>query len=200
MTFRTASLYKVKKMMKTEKEKMLGGELYNAMDPVLYAERSRAKELLYDYNHTRPSEKEIRERILRELLGSTGDDFLIEQPFNCDCGYNIRIGENFYANVGCTILDVAPVTIGDNVMLAPNVNIYTAGHPLDAEIRNSGLEYAYPVNIGNNVWIGGNVTIVPGVTIGANTVIGAGSVVTKDIPANVVAVGNPCRVVRKIPK
>ena len=100
---------------------MLGGELYNAMDPVLYAERIRAKELLYDYNHTRPSEKEIRERILRELLGSTGNDFLIEQPFNCDYGYNIRIGENFYANVGCTILDVAPVTIGDNVMLAPNV-------------------------------------------------------------------------------
>lgn len=186
--------------MKTEKEKMLDGELYNAMDPVLYAERIRAKELLYDYNHTRPSEKEIRERILRELLGSTGDNFLIEQPFNCDYGYNIRVGENFYANVGCTILDVAPVTIGDNVMLAPNVNIYTAGHPLDAEIRNSGLEYAYPVNIGNNVWIGGNVTIVPGVTIGDNTVIGAGSVVTKDIPANVVAVGNPCRVVREIPK
>ena len=138
----------------------------------------------------------LRVNLLQKLF----DDFLIEQPFNCDYGYNIRIGENFYANVGCTILDVAPVTIGDNVMLAPNVNIYTAGHPLDAEIRNSGLEYAYPVNIGNNVWIGGNVTIVPGVTIGANTVIGAGSVVTKDIPANVVAVGNPCRVVRKIPK
>ena len=183
-----------------EKQRMMSGKLYLTTDEEIVAEQKICLGRLYDYNHTRPSEKEIRERILRELLGSTGDYFLIEQPFTCNYGYNIRIGENFYANVGCTILDVAPVTIGDNVMLAPNVNIYTAGHPLDAEIRNSGLEYAYPVNIGNNVWIGGNVTIVPGVTIGANTVIGAGSVVTKDIPANVVAVGNPCRVVRKIPK
>ena len=184
--------------MKIEKEKMIAGELYESADTELREERMRSKELIYDYNHIRPSELKAREKIIRELFGSVGKGFLIEQPFHCDYGYNIRVGENFYANMGCGILDCAPVTIGDNVMLAPNVNIYTAGHPLDVEQRNAGVEYAYPVTIGNNVWIGGNVTIVPGVTIGDNSVIGAGSVVTKDIPANVVAMGNPCRVVREI--
>ena len=119
--------------MKTEKEKMIAGELYESADTELREERMRSKELIYDYNHTRPSELKAREKIIRELFGSVGKGFLIEQPFHCDYGYNIRVGENFYANMGCVILDCAPVTIGDNVMLAPNVNIYTAGHPLDVE-------------------------------------------------------------------
>ena len=122
----------------------------------------------------------------------------IEQPFRCDYGKNIEVGNNFFANYNCVILDVAKVTIGENVMFAPNVSIYTAGHPIHPESRNSGYEYGIPVTIGNNVWVGGNVVITPGVTIGNNVVIGAGSVVTKDIPDNVIAVGNPCRVIREI--
>lgn len=185
-------------MEKTEKEKMLAGELYYAFDEELVKERERAKELLYELHHLSPAEQEKRTGLFRQLLGKTGQQFIIESPFHCDYGYNIRLGENFYANVGCTILDVAPVTIGDNVLLAPHVGIYTAGHPLDVELRVAGLEYGYPVTIGNNVWIGGNVVILPGVSIGDNTVIGAGSVVTKDIPDHVVAVGNPCRVIKDI--
>lgn len=184
--------------MKTEKEKMLTGELYNAFDKELFDERNRTKEILFELNNLPPSRMERRMEILKGFLGKTGKQFLIEQPFRCDYGYNIYLGENFYSNTGCTILDGAPVTFGDNVLLAPNVGIYTAGHPLDAERRNEGWEYAYPVTIGNNVWIGADVTILPGVTIGDNTVIGAGSVVTKSVPANVLAVGNPCRVIREI--
>lgn len=132
------------------------------------------------------------------MFGRTGKSFLIEQPFYCDYGYNIEIGENFYSNVNCVILDGAKVTFGDNVFVAPNCGFYTAGHALDAEQRTRGLEYAYPITVGNNVWIGAQVCVLPGVTIGDNTIIGAGSVVTKSIPANVLAVGNPCRVVRQI--
>lgn len=182
--------------MKTEKEKMLAGELYKAFDDELLSDRARAKEFLYDYNTVRPSNMDERVNILKMLLGVSGEDFLIEQPFFCDYGYNIRIGENFYANMDCTILDEALVTIGDNVLFGPHVSIYTAGHPLDVERRNDMFEYAYPVTVGHNVWIGGNVVILPGVTIGDNTIIGAGSVVTKSVPAGVLAAGNPCRVIR----
>ena len=183
----------------TEKEKCCQGLLYDAnYDVELLADREKAKEQLYDYNRLRPSQQAEKTQQLKSLLGKTGNKLIIEPPFACDYGYNIEVGENFYANVNLVILDGARVSIGDNVFIAPNVGIYTAGHPLDAEQRNEGLEYAYPVTIGNNVWIGAGVNILPGVTIGDNVVIGAGSVVTKDIPANVLAVGNPCRVMKDI--
>lgn len=136
--------------------------------------------------------------LLKKLLGKTGENLIVEPPFTCDYGYNIEVGENFYANVNLVILDGAKVRIGDNAFIAPNVGIYTAGHPLDASDRNKGLEYAYPITIGNNVWIGAGAIILPGVTIGNNVVIGAGSVVTKNIPAYSLAVGNPCRVIKRI--
>lgn len=184
----------------TEKEKCQLGLLYDAnYDEELLADRERAKEFLYDYNALRPSRTEEKKRLLKTFLGKTGENLIIEPPFACDYGYNIEVGEDFYANVNCVMLDGAKIRIGDHVFIAPNVGIYTAGHPLDVEQRNKGLEYAYPVTIGNNVWIGAGVSILPGVTIGDNTVIGAGSVVSKDIPANVLAVGNPCRVIREIP-
>ena len=146
----------------------------------------------------RPEEqKSIPER-LKKLFGKTGKTIWIEPPFHCDYGWNIEAGENFFANYGLTILDVGKVTFGNNVMIAPNVSIYTAGHPIHPDSRNSGYEYGIPITVGNNVWIGGSVVILPGVTIGDNVVIGAGSVVTKDIPDNSVAAGNPCRVIRAI--
>lgn len=183
----------------TEKEKCRQGLLYDAnYDAELLKERENAKEVLFEYNRLRPSQQEERSRLLKQLLGKTGKELIIEPPFACDYGYNIEVGENFYANVNLVILDGAKVSIGNNVFLAPNVGIYTAGHPLDVAQRNRGLEYAYPVTIGNNVWIGAGAHILPGVKIGDNTVIGAGSVVTKDIPSGVLAVGNPCRVVRRI--
>ncbi len=184
--------------MQTEKEKMLAGKPYISGDSFIVRERILAKDLAFDYNNTRPSDIEKRRSIIKQLFGKTGERFSIEQPFHCDYGYNIEVGEDFFANYNCVILDCAKVTIGNNVMLAPNVAIYTAGHPLHYEPRNKEIEYAFPVTIGNNVWIGGNVVINPGVTIGDNTVIGSGSVVTKDIPANVVAVGNPCKVLKQI--
>lgn len=184
--------------MKTEKEKMLAGELYLAIADELVNEREAAKEILYEYNNLRPSETEKRTELLKHFLGFTGQQLLIEQPFHCDYGYNIYVGENFYANMGCTILDEALVTFGDDVLLAPNVSIYTAGHPENVAQRTAGWEYAHPVTIGHKVWIGGNVVILPGVTIGDHSIIGAGSVVTKDIPANVIAAGNPCKVIRAI--
>jgi maltose O-acetyltransferase len=188
---------KINKM--TEKEKCHLGLLYDAnYDKELLADRERVKELLYDYNRLRPSQQEEKTQLLKSFLGKTGNSLIIEPPFACDYGYNIEVGENFYANVNLVILDGAKVRIGANAFIAPNVGIYTAGHPLDAEQRNRGLEYARPVTIGDNVWIGAGVNILPGVTIGDNTVIGAGSVVTKDIPSNVLAVGNPCRVVKEI--
>lgn len=187
---------KQKQLMNSEKEKARQGELYNAnFDHELIQERERCKELCYDYNQLRPSNKKEREEIIRKIVGKTGSSFLIEQPFVCDYGYNIEIGENFYSNHNLVILDGAKVTIGNNVFIAPNCGIYTAGHPLDVEQRNEGLEYAHPITIGNNVWIGAGVSILPGVTIGDNSVIGAGSVVNRDIPAKVVAVGNPARAI-----
>ncbi len=184
--------------MPTEKQKMLAGKPYNALDRELMGERQIAKEIIFDYNSLRPSEVKRRNTLLRNLFGKTKGRFFLEPPFRCDYGYNIEIGENFYSNYNLTILDCEKVIIGDNVMIAPNVCIFTAGHPIHFEKRNEGLEYAFPIKIGDNVWIGGNVVINPGITIGKNIVIGSGSVVTKDIPNNVIAVGNPCKVVRKI--
>ena len=183
----------------TEKEKMLAGLLYDANnDRNLIKERLVCKDKIFNYSRLRPSDLMLRKTLLLEIPGKTGENFIIEQPFYCDYGYNISVGENFYSNFNLVILDEATVTIGDNVFIAPNVGIYTSSHPLDAEQRNLGLETAYPVRIGNNVWIGAGVQILPGVSIGNNSVIGAGSVVNKSIPANVLAVGNPCRVVREI--
>ncbi len=186
------------KKMKSEKEKMIAGELYKAFGEELLTERQHTKEMIYDYNSLRPNQTEERNEILKKLLGATKNKFIIETPFHCDYGYNIEIGENFYANYNLIILDCAKVTIGDNVLIGPNVGIYTAGHPLHYEIRNQDYEYAFPVSIGDNVWIGGNVVINPGVSIGKNSVIGSGSVVTKNIPANVIAAGNPCKVLREL--
>ena len=175
------------------------GALYDAnYDNELIAERTAAKELCFELNNLRPSMVAERDEIVRRLLGRVGKNCCIESPFHCDYGYNIVAGDNFYMNVGCVILDGARVTFGDNVFVAPHCGFYTAGHPLDHERRNAGLEYALPITIGNNVWIGAQVCVLPGVTIGDNSVIGAGSVVTKDIPAGVLAAGNPCRVIREI--
>lgn len=183
----------------TEKEKMKLGLLYDpGFDGDLAAERARCKDLCFDYNHLRPSQTEAQKAIIRKLLGKTGQHFCITAPFWCDYGYNIEVGENFYTNHNCVILDGAKVTFGDFVFIAPNCTFSTAGHPLDAEQRDMGLEYAYPITVGDHVWFGASVTVLPGVTIGSNTVIGAGSVVNRDIPSGVVAVGNPCRVLRPI--
>lgn len=181
-----------------EKEKMILGELYYANNEELIKEREKAKDLCYKYNNLKPSQEKERKKVLKKLLGNTKENFLIEQPFICDYGYNIEIGENFYSNHNLIILDGNKVKFGDNVFIAPNCSFYTAGHPLDVETRNRGLEYAKPIEVGNNVWIGGNVVVLPGVKIGDNVVIGAGSVVTKNIPSNVLAVGNPCKVIREI--
>ena len=185
--------------MTTEKEKMLAGKIYDAnYDQELIDARADAKELCYDFNHARPSEEAKRQGIIRQLLGKTGNQFGITGPFYCDYGFNIEIGENFYANHNLVILDGAKVTFGDNVFVAPDCGFYTAGHPLDADRRNKGLEYAKPITVGNNVWFGGGVKVMPGVTIGDGAVIGGGSVVTKDIPANMIAFGNPCKPIREI--
>lgn len=184
--------------MNIEKEKMLSGKLYNANEPVLVNERLSAKEILFEFNNLSPKDLEKRNQLLIKLIGKTPASFYIEPPFRCDYGYNIEIGNHFYANYNLVILDCAKVVIGDHAFIGPNVGIYTASHPLHAELRNQEVEYALPITIGNNVWIGGNVVINPGVNIGNNAVIGSGSVVTRDIPDDVVAVGNPCRVIRQI--
>lgn len=184
----------------TEREKMQRQQLYDANHDALLAERRRAKELCYQYNQLRPSEEATQRKILKQLFGRTGKNFCIMAPFWCDYGCNIELGENFYANHNLVILDGGKVTFGDNVFVAPNCGFYTAGHPIDLERRNQGLEYAYPITVGNNVWIGAGVQVMPGVTIGNNVVIGGGSVIVKDIPSNSVAVGNPCKVVRAITK
>ena len=182
----------------TEREKMLNGKAYNAFCEELLGERQYAKEIIFEFNSLRPSEIEKRNEIIKKLFSKVSDNLFIEPPFRCDYGYNISIGENFYTNYNCTILDCAKVTIGDNVLFAPNVSLFTAGHPIHFEPRNTGIEYAFPITIGNNVWIGGGVIVNPGITIGDNVVIGSGSVLTKDIPSNSIAVGNPCKVIRKI--
>lgn len=183
----------------TEKEKMLAGMVYNATTPELIAELQTTREALYEFNMTRPSETQRMKEILKSLLGFTGDDdFIINQPFRCDYGKQISIGKRFFANFNFTVLDEAPVSIGDDCFIGPNVSIYTACHSTDVTERNTRREWALPVTIGDNVWIGGSVTILPGVTIGDNVTIGAGSVVTRDIPSDSVAVGNPCKVIKSL--
>ena len=184
--------------MDSEKAKMISGKPYKAFGDELLKERQYAKEQVFKFNSFRPNEITKRNEVLKKLLGKTKSTFFIEPPFRCDYGYNIEIGENFYSNYNLIILDCAKVIIGDNVLMGPNVSIYTAGHPLHYEKRNQEYEYAFPISIGNNVWIGGNVVINPGIIIGNNSVIGAGSVITKDIPRDVIAMGNPCKVLREI--
>jgi len=182
--------------MTTEKEKMLAGELYNAMDPLLVNERRQARELMQAFNATAADDRPRRKHLLIELLGSVGSNVGVEPPFFCDYGYNIHLGDNVFFNFNCVILDVMRVEIGSNCMFGPNVQIYTATHPLDAVDRRGGLEFARPIKIGCDVWVGGSAVINPGITIGDRSVIGAGSVVVKDIPADVFAAGNPCKVIR----
>lgn len=189
----------VKMSDQSEKQKMITGRLYRSSDDLLRKERENARWLLKAFNDTLPDELEKRDIILRKLLGASGSNIYIEPPFYCDYGYNIRVGNNFYANFNCIVLDCAPVIIGDNVFLGPNVQIYTATHPLAEEERNAGLEAAYPITIGESVWIGCSAIINPGVTIGRGTTIGSGSVVIKDIPPSVFAAGNPCKVIRYLP-
>lgn len=182
----------------TEKEKMLQGLLYDASSEELTRERIAAKELCFAYNQTPPSDETRQRELMRRLLGAVGERFTILAPFWCDYGCNITVGEDFFANHNTVILDCAKVTFGDHVFVAPNCGFYTAGHPLEAERRNQGLEYARPITVGDNVWIGAGVQVMPGVTIGSNVVIGGGSVVVNDIPDGVLAVGDPCRVVRTL--
>ncbi|WP_160687619.1 sugar O-acetyltransferase [Clostridium sp. C2-6-12] len=181
-----------------QKERMLAGLPYKAWLDGLSEERTENKLKIHEYNLLRPDEKDRMSELLKDILGKARDNVFIEQPFHCDYGKNIEVGKNFFANYNCIILDVGKVIIGDNVMFAPNVSIYTAGHPVHPDSRNSGYEYGIEITIGDNVWVGGNVVINPGVHIGNNVVIGSGSVVTKDIPDNMIAAGNPCKVIREI--
>ncbi len=184
--------------MKSEKEKMIDGELYDPGDPQLIADRRRVRLLFKRFNDTTTEQREERLRLIQEIIPILGEKVWIEPPFYCDYGSNITLGERVYFNFNCVILDVAPVKIGSNVLFGPAVQIYTATHPLNAAERRTGLEFGLPIAIGDDVWVGGGAIICPGVKIGARTVIGAGSVVTKDIPADVLAVGNPCRILRTI--
>lgn len=181
---------------KTEKEKMIAGELYLANDPELVADRMFARSQSQIINQAESAE--LRSQLLKETFGRTGKKIYMEPVINFDYGYNIFVGENFYANFNCTFLDVSTIEIGDNCMFAPNVQLYTATHPLHPVKRNSGLEYAKPIKIGNNVWLGGGVIVTPGVTLGDNVVVGAGSVVTKSFPDNVVIAGNPARIIKTV--
>lgn len=183
----------------SEEEKLEKGLLYDANNDENIKEKIlNAKKICFKYNSINPADIQKRKETIKELIANIGENYLIEQPFFCDYGYKIKIGKNFYSNHNLCILDAGQVVIGDNVFIGPNVGIYTSSHPLEVELRNKGLETAKKIVIGNNVWIGGNVVILPGVTIGDNVTIGAGSVVTKDIPNDSLAYGNPCRVARKI--
>lgn len=180
-----------------EFDRMMNGELYH-QTPELFEMRMKARDLLFEYNRLNYRDLENRKRILKALLGQVGENYFIELPFHTDYGFNVKLGDNFFANNGLTLLDSGLIEIGDDVLIAPNVGIYTAGHALDPELRlRTGAEYTAPVKIGNNVWIGAGVTVCPGVTIGDNSVIGAGSVVTKSIPSDSLAYGNPAHVVRQ---
>lgn len=184
--------------MPTEKEKLLSGLLSDSTDQQLMEELRACKALCHEYNQIPPGKEQEREAKLRRILGKMGKNVKIQTDFFCDYGSNIEIGDSFFANHNCVMLDCGKITFGNHVFVAPNCGFYTVGHPLNAEERNLWLEYAHPITVGNNVWIGGNVVVLPGVSIGNNTVIGAGSVVTSSIPDGVLAYGNPCRVVRKI--
>jgi len=184
--------------MGTEKAKMLDGELYDPGDPELVSDRKRARHLTERYNGTSPGDGSNRRDMLDELLGSLGEECHIEPPFRCDYGYNIDVGENFYANVDCVVLDVCRVDIGRNCLLGPGVHIYTATHPLDASERATGREYGEPVAIGDDVWIGGRAILNPGITVGDNAVVASGAVVTEDVPADVVVQGNPATVAKEL--
>jgi maltose O-acetyltransferase len=183
--------------MPTNLEKMLAGQLYDPLDPELVAARNRARDLCQDLNATRESDEARRREILRSLLGSGGDDVWMQPPFFCDYGSNILLGERVFFNFNCVVLDVCRVTVGDFTLFGPAVQVYTATHPMNAELRRR-QEFGKPITIGSDAWVGGGAIICPGVTIGSRTVIGAGSVVTRDIPAGVFAAGNPCRVIREI--
>lgn len=177
------------------------GYLYDANnDEDIIEDRIRCMDFCYEFNHCKPSDLSKQQKIMKKLLGKINGDFVINAPFFCDYGSNIEVGNNFFANYNCTILDAAKVTFGDSVFIAPNCVITTSGHAFDREQRANGLEIALPITIGNDVWIGANVSILPGVTIGNNVIIGAGSVVNKDIPDGVIAAGVPCKVIRKISK
>lgn len=182
----------------TEWNKMLNGEIYEASHPEFLRRLTVTRNKLYEFNNLHPSEIDRQKEIIRGLFGSYGKEFIINQPFRCDYGCNIHIGESFFANFNLTILDEARVKIGNHVFIGPNVSIFTACHPLDAKERNTWVEWAEPVKIGDNVWIGGCATILPGVTIGDNVVIGAGSVVTKDVPSDVAVAGNPARIIKRL--
>lgn len=181
-----------------QKERMLSGLPYKAWLDGLSEERLENKRRIYRFNNLPPDAVEEQHALIREILGKTGENVHVEPPFHCDYGRNIEVGENFFANYNLTVLDVGRVKIGKNAQIAPNVSLYTAGHPVHPDSRNSGYEYGIAITIGDNVWIGGNTCVMPGVTIGSNVVIGGGSVVTRDIPDNVIAAGNPCRVIRAI--
>jgi maltose O-acetyltransferase len=183
---------------RTQRERMLAGDLYIADDPELARENQRAVKLVLQINTNDPSDPEARRKLLYELLGSLGEGAEIRPPLQCDYGYNIHVGQRTFINYGAVLLDVAAITIGDDVQVGPNVQFLTPTHPLDPGLRRAKYESAMPINIGNNVWLGGGVIILPGVSIGDNTVVGAGAVVTKDLPGNVVAVGNPARIVRRL--
>ncbi|GAB1462748.1 sugar O-acetyltransferase [Pedobacter sp.] len=182
----------------SEKEKMLAGKAYQAGDKELANDRLKAREVVFEFNNLPPKQIKQRKQLIKKLFGKTETMFYLEPPFRCDYGYNIEIGNHFYSNFNLVILDCAKVSIGNHVFFGPNVAIYTAGHPLHSHLRNQEHEWAQPITIGDNVWLGGNVVINPGVSIGNNVVIGSGSVVTKDIPDNVFAGGNPCKVIREI--
>jgi len=184
--------------MSTDKEKMQAGDLYDPLDTRLCEERLKARLLLKRLNDSREDEPAERTRILKELIPDAGEGLWLQPPFYCDYGYNMKLGEKVFFNFNCVVLDVAPVTIGSRTLLGPNVQVYTATHPMNHKQRASGLELAKPITIGEDVWIGGSAVICPGVTIGDRSVIGAGSVVTKNIPADVFAAGNPCRVIRPL--
>lgn len=181
-----------------QKERMMAGLPYKAWMDGLTEERLSCKEKVFEFNQLPPKQQKNVPELLKKILGQTGEHVWIEAPFHCDYGWNIKVGEDFFANYNFTVLDVGEVIIGKNAQIAPNVSIYTAGHPIHPDSRNTGYEYGIPVSIGDNVWIGGNTVILPGVQIGDNVVIGAGSVVTKNIPDNMIAAGNPCRVIRSI--
>ncbi len=182
----------------TEKEKMLAGELYSPSDPELRRMHLRARKLFGKYNKIDPSNDKKQNKLIKKIFGSTGETIHVQSPFYCDYGCNIHVGENFFANYGCIILDVNTVTIGKNCMLAPNVSIFSATHPVRAEERYNGVELGKPVKIGDNCWIGGGAVINPGVTLGDNVVVASGSVVTKSFGSNVVIGGNPARIIREL--